>query len=137
MKPDHKKDREYLLGLVDSLGISKKNLRKDELGYWNLYGRRGKIDTDGEFWYVRISCKSRTIWQNVKHAISFMVKWQDGDDEGALRLDRYPTEEEANKIRKILGFSRRVQPSEEYKELLRERLRMNTLGTKVNLEDRT
>lgn len=105
MKIDHNKDKEYLLGLVEALKISKRNLRKDELGYWNLFGRRAKIDTDSEHWYVRIECKSKRRWWNVKDTLSFMGLWQNGDDEGALRLGRYPSEEEAQKIRKICGFS--------------------------------
>ena len=115
-------DRELLLNLCNHLSISKNNLRRDELNYYNLVGKRGWIDTDSVFWYVRVGCKSSRVWKNVKSALRFMVLWQDGDDEGALRLDRYPTEEEAQKIRKICGFTRSRKMSEEDKKKLVERL---------------
>lgn len=118
MKIDHKKDKGLLLTLCDYLFISKRNLKKDELGYWRLIGRKGYIDTDGEYWYARIECKSSTTWKNVKNTAQFMQIWQDGDDEGALRLLRYPSKEEAQIIRKIWGFTHRRELTPEQKERL-------------------
>jgi hypothetical protein len=125
MKVDHKKDKEYLLGLIESLSISKRNLKRDELGYWNLVGKRAFIDTDGEFWYVRYVRdreEPKRRWQKVKTSLQFMGLWQDGDDEGAFRLHRYPSPEEAQKIRKIVGFTTTKKLSDEDKEKLKIRL---------------
>lgn len=120
---NHKDDRKLLLELCDYLFISKNNLKRDELDYWNLVGRKGWIDSDSEYWYVRMSCRSKTVWNHVKESLKFMVLWQDGDEEGALRLHRYPTEEEAQKIRKILGFTVSRKLDEETKKTLLERLK--------------
>lgn len=120
MKTDHKKDKDYLEGLVKALGISPRTLHKDVYGYWHITGRKGYIDTDSQYWYVRIALHTKTKWQNVKKHLKFMALWQDGDDEGALRLERYPTPEEAIKIRKIIGINKSRYTTEEEKILLRE-----------------
>lgn len=118
MKIDHKKDRELLLTLCGYLFISKRNLKRDELGYYRLVGRRGFIDTDGKYWYARIECKSKVVWNNVKNTAQFMEIWQDGDDSGALRLPTHPSKEEAQIIRKIWGFTHRKVLTLEQRERL-------------------
>lgn len=123
IKLDHKADRRLLLELCKHLQISKNNLKRDELGYWYLIGKRGHIDTDSVSWYVRVSCKSTTAWRRVKEALPDMVLWQDGDAEGALKILRHPTEEEAQKIRKYIGFRRSQPLSEKEKEIIRERFK--------------
>ena len=123
IKLDHKADRKLLVELCEYLEISKNNLKRDELGYWNIIGKRGHIDTDSVYWYVRVSCRSKTVWRRVKESLPAMVLWQDGDDEGALRLQRYPSEEEAQKIRKIVGFTVSRKLTEEQKKILIERFK--------------
>jgi hypothetical protein len=119
---NHKADRKLLVELCSHLNISERRIKRDELDYWNIIGRRGKIDTDSVFWYVRVECQSSLRWRRVKEALQFMDLWQDGDDEGALRLQRYPTEEEAQKIRKNVGLTGKRVLTEECKEMLRKRL---------------
>ncbi len=109
-------------GLVDALEVSKNNLKRDELNYWNIFGRRGKIYTDSEYWYLYKVCETPRRWNSVKSSLNFMGIWQDGDDEGVLRLQRYPTEEESEKIRKIIGFNKSKKLTETEKEKLLERL---------------
>lgn len=121
---NHKDDRKLLLELCDHLFISKNNLRRDELNYWNLVGRKGWIDSDSEYWYVRMECKSSLLWKRIKSSLKFMDLWQDGDDEGALRLHRYPSEEEAQKIRKLAGFTVSRKLDEKEKEELKWRLKL-------------
>lgn len=123
IKLDHKADRKLLVELCQHLEISKNNIKRDELGYWNIVGKKSWIDTDSVSWYVRVSCKSITAWRRVKEALPDMVLWQDGDAEGALKLLRHPTEEEAQKIRKYIGFRRVVKISEEMREILISRLK--------------
>lgn len=119
---NHKDDRKLLLELCKHLNISKNNLKRDELDYWILRGRKGYIDSDSVYWYVRVGCDSSLLWRRVKESLKNMDLWQDGDDEGALRLLRYPTKEEAQKIRKLCGFTASRQLTEEEKEKLKERL---------------
>lgn len=121
---NHKDDRKLLLELCDHLFISKNNLRRDELNYWNLVGRKGWIDSDSEYWYVRMECKSSLLWKRIKSSLKFMDLWQDGDDEGALRLHRYPSEEEAQKIRKLAGFTVSRKLDEKEKEELKWQLKL-------------
>jgi len=115
-------DRAYLITLCDKLDISNRRICKDSYGNAYLQGRKGFIDTDSEFWYVRISCRTPTLWKNVKKRLNFMVLWQDGDEEGALRLDRYPTEKESEIIRENVGFSRKPKLTEEERKSRIERL---------------
>lgn len=120
---NHKADRKLLVELCDSLNVSHKRIKRDELDYWNIVGRRGKIDTDSVSWYVRVECDTPLRWRRVKEALQFMEIWQDGDDEGALRLQRYPSEEEAQKIRKFVGLTGKRTLTEDQKEILRNRLK--------------
>lgn len=53
-----------------------------------------------------------------------MDLWQDGDDGGALRLLRHPSEEEAQKIRQNIGFTVSRKLEGEEKEKLLERFKI-------------
>lgn len=119
---NHSDDRRLLAELCKHLFISKKNLKRDELDYSRLVGRKGYIDSDSTYWYVRVSCRSSILWKRVKNSLSFMDLWQDGEDEGALRLLRHPSEEEAQKIRQNIGFTVSRKLDEDAKEKLVERL---------------
>jgi len=46
-RADRKPDRELLLRAIDALHVSKRNLRRDPCGDWNIVGRGGHISTDG------------------------------------------------------------------------------------------
>jgi len=119
---NHRQDKKYLDDLTGALEISKNNYCRDEYDYWTLKGKRGFIDTDSEYWYVRLECETPLLWRRVKNSLQFMEIWQDGEDEGALRLQRYPTAVESQKIRKYLGFRKSTKLSEESKKILLERL---------------
>jgi hypothetical protein len=94
-------------------------LVRDECGGWNIIGSRATIYTDGQFgddWYLYTKCS----WSRVKRALSFMQLHQDGDHEGVLKLDRFPTSEEARLIRKWVGLGTKKSLSADRKAKLVE-----------------
>ena len=56
---------------------------------------------------------SKLAWTWAKRRLAFCEVSQDGDAEGALRLGRLPTAEEADEIRDILGIRKRITWSAE------------------------
>ena len=61
-------------------------------------------------------------WNLAKQAFKpFASLTNDGDDEGAFSLDRWPTSEEAEMIRHWCGVGKRPEFSEDYQAELRER----------------
>jgi hypothetical protein len=61
-------------------------------------------------------------WNRAKAALSFARLTNDGDDEGALLLDRFPTKSEAQAIRKWTGIPKRVTYSAETLAAKREQM---------------
>ena len=61
-------------------------------------------------------------WGAAKRGLSFARVTQDGDDEGALFIDRLPTAEEAETIRHYAGIAKRRTLSDD------ERARLTGLG---------
>ena len=72
-----------------ALDASQLGLRRDECGDYRINGKLGHIypDSDGFLLYVSTGESARR-WTNVKARLAFARVTQDGDDEGALRLDR-------------------------------------------------
>lgn len=120
---DHKKDRKLLLKLCRALSISRNNIKKDELGYWNIVGKRGKIDTDGEWWYLHIQTGKPRIWHNVKKSLPGMVVAIDGDLEGVLKQESMPDVISSQQIRSTIGVRWAKKPTPEETEKLISRLR--------------
>lgn len=119
-------DKKYLIALSEALDISEGRIKLDECGDWNLVSPNGIINTDSECWYLFCSPQVVRTWNLIKRKLSFMVVSQDGDDEGILKLDRMPSEEEAKIIRKIIGGRRRAHLSKEDRALLKIRLRSSS-----------
>lgn len=125
---NHKDDLKLLSQLCDSLDISDNNLRRDELNYWNIFGRKGSIFTDSKLWHVLVSCDSKRLWSATKSKLKFMMVSQDGDTEGIMKLERMPLPKEAAIVRKVLGLNKRPALTEEARaELVR---RGNVLANK-------
>lgn len=118
---NHKDDRKLLLELLEHLDVSDNNLKRDELDYWNIVGRKGHIFTDSKLWYVFVSCESKRKWTAVKAKLKFLEISQDGDAEGILKQERMPSQEEAEVIREVLGLRKRPIYTEEYRATLIER----------------
>jgi hypothetical protein len=90
-------DKAELKRLASALNAAKASLRLDECRVWHLKGRRGHIAAwgDGKSWLLFVQCRSARHRTATKSRLSFCRVTQDGDDEGALRLDRLPTKTEA------------------------------------------
>jgi hypothetical protein len=116
-RTNRKADRELLLSLVNSLSVSKANLRRDPCGDWNIFGRRGHISTDGTVTYASLSASTRRRWEVAKRALDLPVV-QDGDDEGIVRLDDLPSEPLAETLRRLLGLRKSIRPSDKQRATL-------------------
>ena len=105
-----------ILILKDYLGTSTRSSR-DECGDLCILGTKGKIYMDDNHWYLYVF-KGR--WSLIKEKLSFMEVCQDGDTEGILKLNHYPTKEEAKTIRKVAGFRKFKEISESQRETLKK-----------------
>lgn len=105
-------DKAQLAMLLEALDGQNKALRRDECAAWQIKGKRGHIYTwgDGRGFLLYVGSRSVRAWGFAKKRLAFCKVTQDGDDEGCLRLDRLPTEDEAEEIRNILGIYRRRSP---------------------------
>lgn len=122
-QPDRSEDKKLLQRLSGHLKTSYNRIRLDECGDWNIFGKKGKIFTDAQLWYVYTGGDSKRQWNNIKAKLKFMIVSQDGDDEGILKLERMPTEKEAEVIRKVLQLRKSVELSEADRALLKIRFR--------------
>lgn len=120
---DRSEDKRLLQKLSDYLQTSYQRIRLDECGDWNIIGSRGHVFTDAKLWYVFVGGESKRSWNSVKSKLKFMELSQDGDAEGILKLERMPSEKEAETLRKVLGLRKRTILSEEDRALLKIRLR--------------
>ena len=122
--------RQALLALMPALGCSDTALRRDECGGPVIIGSRGHIyavcaaaagpKKPGFQFFV--SCETKMGWTYAKKALAFAKLTNDGDDEGAVFLDRLPTRSEAEAIRSYCGIRKPAELSEESLAQLRERV---------------
>lgn len=103
-QPNRLEDKRLLNTLSKYLKISPSRMRLDVYGDWNVVGKKGKIFTDGQLWYLYVSPENSRVWNNIKKKLAFMDLSQDGEDEGILKLERMPSESEAKVVRKVLGM---------------------------------
>lgn len=120
---DRSEDKTHLKKLAKVLDISEGRIKLDECGDWNIFGTRGKISTDTEYWYLYTECNSVRKWNITKKNLSFMEVHQDGDAEGILRLSRMPFREEARTVRKVIGVRPRTVLTEEQRAVLKNRFK--------------
>jgi hypothetical protein len=107
-------DQMRLDALVASIDASSRALRRDRCGDYMITGKLGHIFADGQGFLLYVSTQgSPRRWTMVKCRLAFCHLNQDGDDEGCLRLDRFPTSEEAELIREALGIRKRRHMSPE------------------------
>ncbi|CUU16249.1 hypothetical protein CDS [Bradyrhizobium sp.] len=102
-------DRAKLAAFAATIGAARTSLKRDTCGDWLLSGLTGHISTDGAALYAYVACSGLRAWTNVKARLSFATLTQDGDDEGALRLDRQLTSDEAETLRTTLRI-RKTRP---------------------------
>jgi hypothetical protein len=114
-------DLERLRTLADALNASVTAIRRDQYsdqgsddGDYGLFGKTGHIYVDGSgFWLYAQCADAPRRWTNIKRALGVFCRLvNDGDDEGAFRLERAPTSSEAEAIRDALGIRKRRNLSE-------------------------
>lgn len=120
---DRSEDKKLLQRLSEAINTSVERIHLDECGDWNIFGRKGKIFTDSKLWYVNLSCNSKRHWTATKKKLNFMEVSQDGDEERILKLERMPSQEEAEAIRNTVGLNKRPALTEEYRGELKIRIR--------------
>jgi hypothetical protein len=122
--------RPALLELVKALGARDNSLRRDDCGDWAIFGKHGHIyavpgsldrpKTPGFQIMVVGEFSSGRWWGAAKRALApFAGLTNDGDDEGALFLDRLPTPDEAETIRHYVGIAKKRILSEAELDRLR------------------
>lgn len=120
-QPNRENDKILLEKLSEHLSTSEDRIRLDDCGDWNIFGRRGHIFTDSKLWYIFVAETTKRKWSAIKAKLKFMEVSQDGDDEGILKLERMPLQEEAEAIREVLGLNKRPELTEEQRAKLVER----------------
>jgi hypothetical protein len=124
-------DLERLRSLADALNASTIAIRRDEYsdrgpddGDHGLFGRAGQVYVDGPGYWLYVNAgDSQRRWTNIKRSLGvFCDLMNDGDAEGAFRLDRMPTPGEADAIRDALGIRKRRNLSEATIAAMTERL---------------
>lgn len=125
--------RPALLKLVEALGCREAALRRDECGDWRLGGETGHIYAvpgsiarpNIEGFQIFVFCETVRQWSAAKSQMKpFTELTNDGDNEGALFLDRLPTNgppDEAEIIRRYVGLTKRRVDSEETIAAVQER----------------
>ena len=99
--------RPAMLSLASALSSASTALRRDECGDWRIRGTAGHAYAiPGGFLLIAETGTARA-WSAVKRRLAFARVQRDGDDEGALMLDRLPTTAEAREIRRALGIRKR------------------------------
>jgi hypothetical protein len=116
-------DRANLLALFAALDASRRALCRDDCGAWQVSGKSGQIYPDGNgYLIVVITDESARRCTNVKQRLTFCRVTQDGDDEGALHLDRLPAPHEAAIIRDATGIRKKRTISDETRASVANRL---------------
>jgi hypothetical protein len=111
-------DRDFLKKLSKYLRINNK-IVQDECSDYCIYGKKAKIYTDSIYWYVYYTGGK---WNTLKKTLSFMEVWQDGDSEGVLRKELFPSSEEATVLRKTLGLGKKRILTEKQKEGMKKHM---------------
>jgi hypothetical protein len=111
-----------------ALGSRNSALRRDECGDWQILGTHGHVyavcglvgakPPKAGFQAFVMGWTARG-WKAAKDALPGVV-CNDGDDEGALFLDRLPTAAEATAIRKWCGIAKKREVSDAERERLRQ-----------------
>ena len=114
------KQREALLALQSALGTAPRAIRRDECGDPRIEGKHGHAyavcgligakPPKAGFQFFILDWTARG-WKLAKDVLPGIV-CHDGDDEGAVFLDRLPSPTEAIAIRKWLGLPKRVEYSD-------------------------
>jgi hypothetical protein len=98
--------RPALLAFAEACATRANCLRRDECGDWAIFGNSFQLMIGCDF---EPRWSSARGWTEAKRRLAFGKVTQDGDEEGAIILERLPTQEEATQIRLVLGIPMRRQ----------------------------
>jgi hypothetical protein len=110
--------REALDRFARAIGSRHDALRRDECGDWTIRGKHGHvfavpgipwIEPANPGFHLFFTADRTQAWTYAKRSLSFAALTNDGDGDGALFLDRLPTQIEALAIRKTLGVAKVVE----------------------------
>ena len=140
--------RAALLDLAKALTSRDAALRRDECGEWRIDGRGGHVyavpgtldDPDRPGFMIHVlseKLERGTVdrwtpqgWTYAKRALSFAKLTQDGDLEGVFFLDRLPSPDEAEMIRRYCIIPKKRELSEEELARLRRHAAENRFQLK-------
>jgi len=113
--------RPPLLKFAKAIGARGSAIRRDECGDWRINGSHGHIfaipgsldDPKCPGFQFLVMDWTAKGWSNAKRALSFARVTKDGDDEGALFLNRLPTTDEASAIRHYVGIAKKRDMGED------------------------
>jgi hypothetical protein len=121
------RQRAALLRFARALGSRDVALQRDECGDWRIEGQHGHVyATPGPVGAKSMKAGFQMFvldwtargWKAAKDVLPGVV-CNDGDDEGAVFLDRLPTAAEAVSIRKWCGIAKKRMLSDAERERLR------------------
>jgi hypothetical protein len=114
--------RSALLELGKALMSRDSALRRDECGDWAIFGKYGHIYAvpgsldrpQAPGFQIFVMGWTARGWNIAKEAFKpFADLTNDGDNEGALFIDRLPSSNEAKIIRRYVGIAKRLEYSDE------------------------
>jgi hypothetical protein len=111
--------REALLTFAAALKSAATAFRRDQCGDPWISGARGHVHAIPGGFALYCVCETKQAWTWAKKALAFAKPTEDGDEEGTLFMDRAPTPDEAESIRRYLGI--RAKPELDQQEVERRR----------------
>jgi hypothetical protein len=107
-------DKQRIEQFADALGVSHRNIHKDNCGQWTISGNAGHLQTWGDrsSYVLYASAYSARKWSAIKckaKAFGWAVT-QDGDNEGCIRVS-LPNFTQSKFLRHLLGLRRKRQPT--------------------------
>lgn len=121
--------RRALAHFAAALGSADIALRRDECGDPHIIGTAGRIYAVDGAWHLIVETTTGRAWSAAKRRLTFATLLRDGSSEGALTLDRLPSQEEAEVIRFVMGIRKRPAMSPEHRVALVNRLDRADLAT--------
>ena len=114
--------------------VENSSLRRDECGDPAIIGSSGHVyaiigtldePVRSGFW-IFVSCDTPKGWTFAKRALAFAELVNDGDEEGAFALNRFPSPVEAETIRRYASIPKKIEYSEGQLERRRQWARQST-----------
>lgn len=105
--------RRALASFATALGSPSTAMRRDACGDPRITGSTGFIYAVPGGWQVVVETENARAWNVAKRKLGFAQLLRDGDSEGAVLLDRLPSQEEATTIRAVIGVRKRPEISAE------------------------